>query len=248
MKLIQQGAEAKIYLNNSENVGNKISLGGRRGSEALGGGASVIKQRIPKSYRIQELDNKIRKQRTKAEARILEKVSKIINVPKVKKTSDFEIRLEFINGKKLSQHLDNFSLKEQKEIMKKIGESVAKLHETGIIHGDLTTSNMIYVKKNVDKKNKLGYKGRWSGDGLGGLNNSSKVFLIDFGLRFQNGKIEDKGIDIHLLKQALEAKHFKNWKILFEEFEKSYKKTNKKESKQIFERLTAIEKRGRYRD
>jgi tRNA A-37 threonylcarbamoyl transferase component Bud32 len=49
-----------------------------------------------------------------------------------------------------------------------------------------------------------------------------------------------------LLKQALEAKHFQHWKELFEEFEKSYSE-DYPESKHIFERLTAVERRGRYR-
>ena len=73
-----------------------------------------------------------------------------------------------------------------------------------------------------------------------------KIFLIDFGLGYISNKIEDKAVDLHLLKHALEARHFKNWKILFEEFEKGYKKN--KDSKKIIERLIAVEKRGRYKE
>ncbi|MFA5953622.1 MAG: KEOPS complex kinase/ATPase Bud32 [Candidatus Pacearchaeota archaeon] len=205
MKIIGQGAEAIIYLDKKNN--------------------SVIKDRISKAYRIPELDKKIIKQRTKAEEKILEKTSKIISVPKPKNSKEFnKIIMPFINGKKLSSSLEDFSLKEQKSIMNIIGKDVAKMHENGIIHGDLTTSNMIYVQK------------------------EKKVYFIDFGLGFQNGKIEDKGIDVHLLKQALEAKHFSNWEILFKEFEKAYSSINPSESKKIFERLKAIEKRGRYRN
>jgi tRNA A-37 threonylcarbamoyl transferase component Bud32 len=50
---------------------------------------------------------------------------------------------------------------------------------------------------------------------------------------------------LHLLKQALEAKHYKNWKILFEEFKKGYKNA---EAEKIFERLNEVEKRGRYKE
>ena len=75
--------------------------------------------------------------------------------------------------------------------------------------------------------------------------NSPQIHFIDFGLGFISRKYEDRAIDIHLFKQALEAKHFKNWEILFKEFEKSYKKS--KDSKIIFKRLNAVEKRGRYR-
>ena len=209
MNKIAQGAEAIIYLDKKK----------------------IIKNRISKSYRHAELDKKIIKRRTKAETKILEKVYKLINVPKLKKsTQENKIQMKFINGKKLSQYLDEFPLTKQKQIIKLIGKSVAKLHQINIIHGDLTTSNMIYAPS---KK---------KGDRLNG-----KVYFIDFGLAFQNAKYEDKGIDIHLLKQALEAKHFKNWEILFQEFEKAYKSLEPKEASKVFERLKLIEKRGRYR-
>ena len=105
--------------------------------------------------------------------------------------------------------------------MLNLGQSIAKLHQEGIIHGDLTTSNMIYFE--------------------------GKVFVIDFGLSFQNGKYEDKGVDIHLLKQALEAKHFRNWQTLFKEFEIGYKSIEPLEAQKVFDRMKLIEKRGRYR-
>jgi len=197
-KIIQQGAEAKIVL--SKNL--------------------IIKERIKKSYRIPQLDNKIRKTRTKAETKLLEKAAKIINSPKPLETKDFyQIKMPYIQGKKLSENLDSFSLEEQKEICKKIGEEIAKLHSENIIHGDLTTSNMI-LKDN-------------------------EIFFIDFGLGYISNKIEDKAVDLHLLKQALEARHFKNWESLFNEVLKGYE--NYKESKKVFERLKAAEKRGRYK-
>jgi len=207
-KIIAQGAEAKIIL--SDNL--------------------VTKDRISKSYRIPELDNKIRKSRTKAETKLLHKASQIINCPLpinnqslrgggVGKPKDFKIKMPFIDGKKLSDHLDKFPLKQQKQICKQIGEDVAKLHDAEIIHGDLTTSNMI-LKDN-------------------------KIFFIDFGLGYISHKFEDKAVDIHLFKQALEAKHFRNWKTLFKEFETGYNKS--KDSKTVFERLKAVEKRGRYK-
>ena len=128
--------------------------------------------------------------------------------------------MEYIKGEKLSENLNNFTLEKQKKILKKIGESISKLHKSDIIHGDLTTSNMILKE--------------------------DEIFLIDFGLGYISKKVEDKAVDIHLLKQALEAKHFKYWRELFEEFKKAYSK-NYSESKQIFERMTAVERRGRYR-
>jgi TP53 regulating kinase-like protein len=211
-KIIQQGAEAKIILS----------------------GDFIIKDRIKKSYRLPELDNKIRKRRTKSETKLLIKASEVINSPKPLETKEFDkIKMPYIKGKKLSEHLDNFPLKKQKEICKIIGQEIAKLHDADIIHGDLTTSNMILL----DSKNNNFPSLRVEGLGI--------IYFIDFGLGYISRKFEDKAVDLHLLKQALEAKHFKNWKELIKEVFNGYKKS--KDSKIVFERLKAVEKRGRYK-
>lgn len=197
-KLIAQGAEAKIIKR-----GNKI-----------------VKDRIKKSYRIEKLDTKIRISRTKTETKLLLKASKIINCPKPLEQAKQGrmINMPFIDGKKLSEHLNKFSVEQQKTICKQIGKDIAKLHNANIIHGDLTTSNMILK--------------------------DSKIFLVDFGLGFVSHKFEDKAVDLHLLKQALEAKHFQNHKNLWKSIGQGYKN---KDSKKVLERLKAVEKRGRYK-
>jgi len=198
-QIIQQGAEAII----------------------LKEGDNIIKRRIKKSYRIKELDEKIRRQRTRSESKLLEKASKIISIPKITKMDDkqMEIFMEFIQGKKLSEELNSFPLKEQKKICFQIGESIAKLHDKDIIHGDLTTSNTILKEK--------------------------KVYFIDFGLGFNSHRIEDKAVDLHLIKQALEAKHFKDWETLFQSIKEGY--NHSKDSKKTLEQLEKVEKRGRYK-
>ncbi len=202
-RLIQQGAEAKILLNEKNNL--------------------IIKDRILKSYRHPILDKQIRKHRTKSEIKLLAKASKIINSATPQNSSEFDkILMPFIKGKKLSECLDKLPLKEQKKIFREIGKSVAKLHKEDIIHGDLTTSNILLKDK--------------------------KIFIIDFGLGYISKKVEDKAVDLHLLKQAIEAKHFNNFSELVKEAFNNYEKIlGKIESKKIFERMTAIERRGRYR-
>jgi TP53 regulating kinase and related kinases len=199
--IISQGAEAKIFLNQKGNI---------------------VKDRIKKSYRIPEIENKITKSRTKKETKLLEKALKIINVPKV--FSDIKnqgrmIHMENIKGKKLSENLDKFSLNQQIKIINQIAKNISKLHEKDIIHGDLTTSNMILKNE--------------------------KIYFIDFGLGYISRKYEDRAVDIHLFKQALEAKHPKNYETLLKEFLKSY--NTSEESKKVLERLKAVEKRGRYK-
>ena len=203
-KILQHGAEALILLDTDTN--------------------KVIKRRIKKSYRMEAIDEEIRKLRTRSEAKLLLKASRLISVPEIKNVNydSKEISMEFLEGKKLSEYLDSFPLEEQKKICRKIGESIAKIHDGDIIHGDLTTSNIIL------------------GDGKRGDN---KVFFIDFGLGFQSHKIEDKAVDLHLLRQALEAKHFKHWIALFAQVVSGYSAS--KNSSLVLEQFEKVEKRGR---
>jgi TP53 regulating kinase and related kinases len=217
-KIIGRGAEAVIEL--QDNI--------------------ITKDRIKKSYRIKELDDKIRKQRTKSEKKLLEKASKIINAPDPLPLKEFnKIEMPFIEGKKLSEHLDSFPLEKQKEICKIIGQEIAKLHDAEIIHGDLTTSNMILVENKIIRRDSNSKESLIK-------RNLGSLYLIDFGLGHISRKVEDKAVDLHLLKQALEAKHFKNWETLFKEVIKGYK--DSKDSKKVIERLEAVEKRGRYKE
>lgn len=179
----------------------------------------VTKHRISKSYRHKEIDEKIRKSRTRKEANILKKAKELkILVPELFKQEEFSLEMEFIEGDRLSEKLNSYTEKKQFNVLKKIGAEVAKLHQNDIIHGDLTTSNTILKKEDV--------------------------YIIDFGLGFISKRIEDKAVDLHLIKQALEAKHFQNYEKLFENFLKSYSKDHK-EAKQILERFKKVEARGR---
>ncbi|MCR4327015.1 MAG: KEOPS complex kinase/ATPase Bud32 [Nanoarchaeota archaeon] len=195
-----------------------------RGAEAViyKDGENVLKVRLSKGYRLPEIDKRIIKRRTKSETKILMKASSIVNTPRPEETkNENEIIIPHIDGDKLSETLSSYDEKKQKEVMKSVGKEVGKLHEVGIVHGDLTTSNMILKEE--------------------------KVYIIDFGLGSFNGKCEQKGVDVHLLKQALEAKHFQNHEKLFSWFKEGYESINKEESKKVFLRVNEIEKRGRYR-
>jgi Kae1-associated kinase Bud32 len=180
---------------------------------------TVIKQRVVKGYRLPQLDEKLRKLRTRAEAKLLEKTHKIISSPKVISSdeNDKTIELELIPGKKLAQNIEK--QKDIKAIAKQIGQAIAKIHDTGIIHGDLTTSNMIYHKK---------------------------LYLIDFGLGFHSDSPEDKATDLHVLKEALEARHPKIQEKVIPLILQAYSKTSK-HAKPILKQLEKVELRGRYK-
>jgi len=224
-KLLAQGAEAKIILKKITSHEHKFS--GKLSVKKPEVFYIIIKDRVKKSYRIKELDEKIRKRRTKSEKKLLEKASKIINAPDpFPLREEHKIEMPFIDGKKISDILDSFPTTKQRKICKTIGQQIAKMHDADIIHGDLTTSNMICDSASLHTLR-------------------PKIFFIDFGLGYISKKIEDRAVDLHLLKQALEAKHFKNWETIFKEVLAGYE--DYKESKKVLERLKAVEKRGRYK-
>jgi len=240
-----------------------------RGAEAIlmQEGSTLIKDRIKKGYRLPFLDEKLRKSRTKKEAKLLEKASFLINVPKIFSTDEKEkIEMQFIEGKKLSDWLDK--LPEAEQVCEEIGKNTAKLHDADIIHGDLTTSNMILVENSKNKDYNSGNNETYNKESLHkksdllindknnisseasihraseASENNFKVFFIDFGLGFNSRRIEDKAVDLHLLRQALEAKHFSNWQNLFSAVLKGY---NSKDKAKILEQLKKVEARGRYK-
>jgi len=150
----------------------------------------VTKDRIQKNYRISQIDEKLRRRRTKREAKVLKELP--IPGPKLIQADKHRIVMEYIDGKKLSETLEQL---DYEAIMTELGKNVRKMHDQGLIHGDLTTSNMIY---------------------------SDKLYLIDFGLSTQSDHTEEKAVDIHLLHQALLSKHHTIYKECFKAFSKSY--------------------------
>jgi Kae1-associated kinase Bud32 len=289
-KFLAQGAEAILILKGPDN--SKARQRAKRASANLEPKERsdigeqmphtpqeiIIKRRVKKGYRLEVLDEKLRKLRTRSESKLLEKASKLISVPKLIEVNEKtqEIEMEFINGKKLSEHLDK--LENWKEVCEQIGENIAKLHDAGIIHGDLTTSNMILAKDNsaqaeVERSltnkqkqlqqtqtvlcaNNLAPAGTLSSGGRAGhtkrrlqsASNSlqNKVYFIDFGLGFHSNNIEDKAVDLHLIKEALEAKHFENYEEFFKAVLTGYKKSSHYE--ETLKRLEKVEKRGRYKN
>ncbi|MFH1053560.1 MAG: KEOPS complex kinase/ATPase Bud32 [Candidatus Woesearchaeota archaeon] len=192
MKEIARGAEAVIFLDKGK----------------------VVKKRIKKGYRIDEIDRKLRRFRTCREAKIIQKLDKLdFCVPSDVYTDGEEtISMDFIEGKKLRDNLDS---KNYKRLCLELGRIVKKLHDIHIIHGDLTTSNFILNKK--DKK----------------------IYFIDFGLSFYSYKVEDKAVDLHLLRQALESKHYQFCEDAMRQVLKGYN------DPEVAARLEQVELRGR---
>lgn len=174
----------------------------------------VIKERHRKSYRHPELDERIIKERTDSEARNTKRARKYgINAPEVKEVNERSIVFGKVNGE---------MWKEEKDVekMKEVGKNVALMHENKVIHGDLTTSNIM-------------------------IEEGGEAFLIDFGLSFVSERVEDQAVDIHLLKQVLDSSHPDKSEEAWEKFLEGYSDNERYE--EVLERFEEVQSRGRYK-
>ncbi|MEM2319891.1 MAG: KEOPS complex kinase/ATPase Bud32 [Candidatus Bathyarchaeia archaeon] len=205
--LIKKGAEAHLYLANWH--GRKV----------------VIKKRFPKKYRLPTLDERIRIYRTIHEPQLMYEARKAgVPTPIVffVDTKNSTIIMEFVEGKQVKQLLNEVSETERRKLCEEIGELIGKLHGYGIVHGDLTTSNMIQ-------------------------NPSGKIFFVDFGLGEKTKELEYIGVDLHLMKRALQSVHFRYADECFSAVIKGYSKVlDAKMVKDVLEKIKEIERRGRY--
>jgi N6-L-threonylcarbamoyladenine synthase/protein kinase Bud32 len=187
MKLIGKGAEADLFFDDG----------------------FVKKIRVSKGYRLKELDDDLRHKRTRSESKILKKIGDI--GPGFISCDVDEIRMNFIQGSLVKNVLDT-----NLDLANNIGILIARLHDLDVVHGDLTTSNMIL--------------------------SSNGLKIIDFGLSFISDKVEDKAVDIHLFKEAITSKHFAFEDIIWKNFIKGYNPKNKED---VLSRLSVVESRGR---
>lgn len=205
--LIKKGAEACLYL--AEWHGRKV----------------VMKKRLPKGYRLPEMDEHIRSYRTIHEPQLMHEAKKAgvptptIFLVDVKSST---IIMDFIEGKQLKQLLNEVSEKDRQQLCRKIGELIGKLHKHGIVHGDLTTSNMIQ-------------------------SSNGKIFFVDFGLGEKTKELEALGVDLHLMKRALQSTHFKFAEECFKNVIEGYSSVlDAGTVKNVLDKIREIERRGRY--
>lgn len=214
LELVQQGAEAKLY----------------RGRFL--GRPTVVKLRFPKRYRHPLLEERLSRRRTAQEARSLLRCRRTgISTPVVYFVDYVSncIYLEDIVG---STTVRDFIISVQQSskdssslnlLAEKIGEILARMHDEDLIHGDLTTSNML-LRPPLEKL---------------------ELVLIDFGLSFISALPEDKGVDLYVLEKAFLSTH-PNTEALFEVLLKKYLAASKK-SAPVIKKLDEVRLRGRKR-
>jgi Kae1-associated kinase Bud32 len=199
--LIKIGAEAQLRL---------ITWRGKR---------AVEKFRVPKGYRIPALDERLRTSRIRTEVKLMTEARALgIFVPIIYDVDivDNKIVMEHIDGKQAKEIISSGA--EAEDLCRRIGSIAGILHSDDIVHGDLTTSNMLVSDGNI--------------------------YMIDFSLGRKSQGIEDKGVDLHLLKEAFSSAHSERFD-LFDYVMAGYREECRT-ADAIVERMTVIEGRGRY--
>lgn len=230
LKILKQGAEARLYICNYL------------------GKPTLVKERFKKNYRHPDLDTSITKERIKNEARSIVRCKTAgVRTPALYLV-DFERRRiymqHFVNSITVKDFIINLKSSTSEGDMNvldfysdKIGEVIRKMHENNIIHGDLTTSNMLLVEKspsNIEDNSK------W-------LNHdNTELVLIDFGLSFIDSSTEDKGVDLYVLERALISTH-NDYPNLFSRIFEAYKSFSKNNIKEIISKYEEVRARGRKR-
>ncbi|KAK2152600.1 hypothetical protein LSH36_323g02018 [Paralvinella palmiformis] len=215
--LLKQGAEAKIYTG--------VYLGK----------LCIIKERFPKKYRHPALELSLSQQRTKSEVRsMLRCRTQGIQTPAVffVNTEENKIYMEYVNDSvtvrdyiiQVQSSSDDAASSLLKPLAYKIGEKLGKMHNKNIIHGDLTTSNMLLRKpvENLD------------------------IVLIDFGLSYINSTNEDKGVDLYVLERAFLSTH-PNTESLFSVLLDGYQNGYRNGVGDVVRKLNEVRLRGRKR-
>lgn len=194
MKLLSEGAEAQILIIND---------------------TTLKKIRLPKTYRLEQIDTKLRKFRNRREFKVLSKLKDSnVNVPnpienlEKSKQKEIAFTFEYIKGEVLKTVLT-------KKLLFKAFEQIIKLHLLKVVHGDLTTLNMLVRE--------------------------DEVYLIDFGLSKFLENIEERAVDLNLFFNCLKNEHptFYEYKL---ELLKLYEKAI---GKDVLKRLEQVEMRGR---
>lgn len=215
VQVLKQGAEAKLY------------------AGAYMGKPCLVKERFVKNYRLPELDKSLTRQRIKAEEKAVKRcrdagipVPQLFNVDMNERKIYMEYFDKAITAKEFILQIQKEAQGVQAkldELTRRIGEVVGKFHANNIVHGDLTTSNILIDRKEDDYN----------------------LIMIDFGLSSYSTSNEDKGVDLYVLERALLSTH-SSLPELFESILKQYRQTNTS-SEETINKFEEVRARGRKR-
>ncbi|KAF2222409.1 kinase-like domain-containing protein, partial [Elsinoe ampelina] len=224
LTLISQGAEALLY--HTTFLRHSLPI--------------ALKYRPPKPYRHPTLDRRLTRQRILAEARILNKCCKEgVPVPAVLGVGAEEgwLAISWSGGEMVKRFLmgvkgggggeegegQGRGLVER--VLRLVGGAVGRLHAAGVVHGDLTSSNMLI---------------EWGREGGG----EAKIVLIDFGLAQMGTADEERAVDLYVLERAFGSTHPELEELFAKEVLGAYGESYKG-AKVALKRLEDVRMRGR---
>jgi TP53 regulating kinase-like protein len=185
---------------------------------------AVFKVRKPLAYRLAVLDEEIRRQRTLHEAGMMRYVKRAGVAAPFLYHLDLAastLVMEYVEGERLRDLVGSTDEKGAKELFFAFGEGVARLHEAGMMHGDLTTANVV--------------------------SRGGKLVFLDFGLALRTERVEDHAVDLRLIKETLVGAHPGISDValgaLFRGYEAS---AGGPRFRKVHRQLRNIERRGRY--
>ncbi|TFG28641.1 Kae1-associated kinase Bud32 [Candidatus Thorarchaeota archaeon] len=184
----------------------------------------ILKWRQTKPYLFKDIDSQLNRARTNRECKMLS-IARMLGVPTPAVYSvdltNHTILMDYIEGTQFKQLTETLSSNKLVSLCQKFGHLIALLHRGDVVHGDPTTSNLI-----VDRR--------------------SFLWMIDFGLSEMNATVEMKGVDLHLIRRALETTHWELEEIMLEATLDGYVDTMGENANNVISRMTEIRERGRY--
>jgi TP53 regulating kinase and related kinases len=185
---------------------------------------AVYKVRRPLPYRIKVLDDAIRRQRTAREAEMIHAAKGAgVAVPHLYDVDVPEATLvmEYVQGDRLRDKMESYDPSEVAESFHDLGRHAASLHAEGMVHGDLTTANIIV--------------------------RSEGIVFLDFGLSFRTSRLEDQAVDLRLIKETVTGAHPRqSARALDALFEGYSRVVGPAKLRAVQKQLRSIERRGRY--
>lgn len=226
--LLQQGAEGKLYLTTYQ------------------GQRCLVKERFAKAYRHPDLDRQLTRERMRAETKAIQRCQAAgIAVPKILHM-DLETRrihMEYFEHSctvkhyilsELAGHVDAAQL--LTKLGDRIGHVIGQMHQNNIIHGDLTTSNMLIDPKTTANAGAAVH-----------ANTDYQLVMIDFGLAHYHTSAEDKGVDLYVLERALLSTHSAVMPQLFDDVLSAYQRSNADGCSEVIVKFEDVRARGRKR-
>ena len=230
--LITQGAEGRVYKTTYLTPSQPCAL----------------KYRPPKPWRHPTLDQRLTRHRILSEARILAKCRRDgLRVPAVYAVDEAAgwLMLEWIDGEPVRRSI-NARLGRRTEgieadaelaaLMRKLGAAVGQMHATGIVHGDLTTSNIMLRPWPAQAAN---------GHSDEGASLEGDIVIIDLGLASGSVSDEDRAVDLYVLERAFGSTHPRA-ECLFGEVLDAYGQSFK-QAPIVLKKLEDVRMRGRKR-